>query len=105
MKIILGLGMLVVFICIFFIFYSFTQMVQGEIGCLFSENIATDCDVVAVSYQFVISMSIIVILSLVILGILYVIFSHVFRIEKPPTYIAGLFRKGVRRVYRFISFS
>ncbi|MEE9405912.1 MAG: hypothetical protein V3V26_00730 [Candidatus Aenigmarchaeota archaeon] len=105
MKIILGLGMLIVFICIFFIFHSFTQMVQGEVGCLFSEDIATDCDVVAVTYQFMINMSIIVVLSLVMLGVLYVVFSHVFRIESPQVYMLNLFKKGMRRVYRAISFS
>lgn len=93
MRIIIGLGMLVVMICIFFIFYTFTHMVQGEIGCLFSENIATDCDVLAVGFSFVVDLTIIVVLFFVIVAIIYLVISHAFSVERPITYLSVFIKK------------
>lgn len=96
MRVLIGAGMLIVIICIFFVFYTFTHMVQGEIGCLFSENIATDCDVMRVGFEFVVDLTIIVVLLLVIVAILYLVITHAFRIEKPVTYLSVMLRKKLR---------
>jgi hypothetical protein len=96
MRIIIGLGMLVIMICIFFIFYTFTHMVQGEIGCLFSENIATDCDVVKVGFDFIVDLTIIVVLLFVMVAVIYLVISHAFSIEKPITYLSVFVKKKLR---------
>ncbi len=103
MKIIIGLGMLVVIICIFFIFYTFTHMVQGEIGCLFSENIATDCDVLEVGFSFIVDMSIIVVLLLVIVALIYIVISHAFSVERPVSYVSMLIRRKLSRMFSLSS--
>lgn len=83
MRLLVAVGMLIVFISAIFILFIFDVMVRGQISCLYEQGL-TKCNVAEMSFGFIIGLVIIAVFVLIDIAALYLIFDSLFKpVERP----------------------
>jgi len=86
MKLLVAVGMLIIFISAFFILFIFNVMVRAQIRCLYEEGLI-NCNSAEMGFGFVIGLVIIAVFVMIDTAALYLIFSNLFKPIEKPYYI------------------
>ena len=83
MKVLIVIGMLIVFISAFFMLFIFDVMIKGGMTCLYEEGL-TGCESGNIGLNFMIGLLLVAVFAIVDIAALYLIFNNIFKpIEKP----------------------
>ena len=85
MKLLIAIGMLIVFISAFFMLLIFDVMIKGGMSCLYEEGL-TGCESGEMGFNFIVGLMLIAVFAIIDIAAMYLIFNSLFKPIEKLTY-------------------